>query len=254
MKDKKQIQGPNFMIVGAARSGTGTLCHYLDRHPGIYLSKPLKPEPTFFVYPEEYKKGIDYYLTARYGGEDSQKARGEKSTKYMTEKGVAKRIHTHFPDMKLIFLLRDPVERAFSNYWWSVKNGVEDLSLEEAMFHEEQRIRKYKGKWRFVAPHSYKRRGFYVQFIREYLRLFPKKSMLFLITEEMIKNPPPVINETFDFLGVPRMKKFPRVRCNEALRHKRPSEELIRYLVDLYRHSNRELEEFLGRKIDCWLK
>jgi len=247
------VQSPNFMIVGAARSATTSLYLYLDKHPRVYLSKPLVPEPTFFVYPEEYKKGLKYYLETRYRDVDNETAVGEKSTKYMTVPGTAKRISDNFSDMKVIFILRDPVKRAISNYWWSVKNGLEKLSLEEALSQEEEeRVARYQGKWKLIEPHSYKSRGFYIGFIRQYLKFFARDKILVLITEEMEKDPDSVVNETFNFLGVDRMKKVPTVRSNETVKHKRPSTKALRHLADLYKKSNEKLEEFLGRRIESW--
>ncbi|MBI2167160.1 MAG: sulfotransferase [Candidatus Omnitrophica bacterium] len=245
---------PNFIIAGAARSGTTAFYYCLDQHPDIFMSKPSVPESKFFVYPEEFKRGKEYLLAVRYQNIGNQKAVGEKTTHYMNCEGVPGRIFSCFPDMKFIFLLRDPVERAISNYWWSVKNGLETLPLPDAMDGEGERVARYEGKWKVIQPFSYKLRGFYLRYIREYLKFYPRRNLLFLITEEFETNPQPVLNQAFDFLGVARTTKLEFIRTNEAPRFKETDPAIIRHLSGVFHDSNQELEDFLGRKIDGWLK
>lgn len=248
------VSEPNFMIVGAARSATTALYHALDPHPAIYLSKPLVPEPKFFVYPEEFEKGKAHFLKTRYPDVATESAVGEKTTHYMNCEGVPGRIYSCFPEMRFVLLLRDPVERALSNYWWSVKNGLEDLSLEEAIETESKRISAYEGKWKVVRPFSYAERGFYLTYIREYLKHFPRKNFLFLITEEFEKDPQHTADEVYQFLGVAGRKLTGPLRGNEAPRLRPAPPEVLEFLGSRFRDSNREFEAFLGRKIPCWLK
>jgi hypothetical protein len=203
-----QLQEPNFMIAGAARSGTTTLYLYLDGHPEIFLSKPVVPESKFFVYPEEFEKGKAHLLATRYADIKNEKAVGEKTTHYMNVEGVPARISAYFPEMKFIFVLRDPVERAISNYWWSFKNGLETVPFREAMRTEEKRIAQYEGGWKVTRPFSYIERGIYIRYIREYLKFFPRENLLFLITEELENGPEKVLNQVSNFLQVSRFKNI----------------------------------------------
>src|SRR3990167_9166165 len=75
----KKLEKPNFLIAGAPRSGTGYVYHILDVHPDIYMAKPEKPEPKFFLVDEEYNKGIEYYLEKYFSNVVGKKAIGEKA-------------------------------------------------------------------------------------------------------------------------------------------------------------------------------
>lgn len=246
------MREPNFIIAGAARSGTTTLYHCLDLHPDIYLSKPLQPECKFFVYPEEHSRGKDYLLKSRYGDVKREKAVGEKTTHYMNCVGVPERISRLFPHMKFIFLLRDPVERALSNYWWSVKNGLENLPLEAAIFSEEERIRSYEGPWKVIQPYSYQSRGFYVCYLREYLKFFPRENLLVLITEKFFENPDRELGKVYDFLGVEPLLAGELPRIRQAERKEETPPEVLEHLKKTFLLPNRELENFLGEALDGW--
>src|SRR6266550_685043 len=106
-------QGPTFIIAGAPRSGTTWLYELLDRHPDVHMAKPLKPEPKFFLRDDEYAKGLEYYSTKWFEGVEPSKIAGEKSTDYLESSAAAARIAKNLSDVKLIFLLREPVSRAY---------------------------------------------------------------------------------------------------------------------------------------------
>jgi hypothetical protein len=248
---KRYVKEPNFMIVGAARAGTTSLYHYFDSHPEIFMSKPLRPESRFFQDPEEFEKGKEYFLT-RYRGATNEQAVGEKSTNYMNGDGAAQRIASVYPQMKLIFLLRDPVERVISNYWWSIKNGLETLPLKEALLREEERVSRYEGREKLLEPFSYKKRSCYLRYIRDYLKCFPRENMLFLITEELETNPVVSLNAAYEFLGVSSIRTAEKLKSNEAPRKEETAPEIISYLLGVFKSANGDLEEFLGRKITQW--
>ena len=118
-------QGPTFIIAGAPRSGTTWLYELLDRHPDVYMAKPVRPEPKFFLVDELYSRGIQHYFDTWFAGADAYRAAGEKSTNYLESAVVAERIHQHLPSVKLVFILREPAHRAYSNWMWSRMNGME---------------------------------------------------------------------------------------------------------------------------------
>jgi hypothetical protein len=145
---------PNFFIVGAAKAGTSSLYQYLRQHSQVYLSYPVK-EPNFFAFDGEIIKFNGLHtqaetlpdsLTSLVAYEELFKdsmnypARGEASTLYLYCPGTAERIRSLVPDAKLIVVLRQPADRAYSHYIMMVRSGREWLSFEEALEQERTRI------------------------------------------------------------------------------------------------------------------
>ncbi len=186
---------PNFLICGTMKGGTTSLYHYLKDHPEIYF--PRIKEVHYFN--SNYHKGIEWYKRFFRGVTLRHKAIGEVTPAYMYFEDVPERIHEVLPDVKLIFILRNPIKRAYSHYWHSVRRGAEFLPFEEAIKIEKERISKgrpYKG-W-----YSYLDRGKYIQQIKRFLKYFSKDQMLILITEELNQNLRENIMKVFKFINV----------------------------------------------------
>ena len=141
--------GPSFLIAGGVATGTSFLSALLFKHPEIYLPKIQRPEPNFFHYTHKYKNGINWYLETWFQDIGKQKVLGERSSLLLPSENAPARIHRHFPDIKLIFCLRNPVERAWGNYRFTVLEGLETLSFEEALEKEEER--KMKKHFYFIG-------------------------------------------------------------------------------------------------------
>jgi len=185
---------PNFIIVGTAKGGTKSLLNYLSQHPDIFTAGI---ETHFFD--RDYNKGLDYY-SKFFDGWNGEKAIGEKTPKYMYSSEAPKRIYELNPDMKLIFLLRDPVSRAYSNYIHSYRAGIELYSFETRIKNE---LKPSENKICFnLNDVDYIERGIYSEQIRRYMRYFDKKNMLFLISEEFWKNEMKTVRKVCDFLEV----------------------------------------------------
>ena len=121
---------PTFIIGGAPRSGTTFLCHLLDQHPDVFIMKPFIPEPKVFVTPtsdgtREYLRRYEEGLAAA----GSERALGEKTSYYFEHALVPDRIASTLDSVRLLFIVREPVQRAYSNYLWSRRNGIETLSF-----------------------------------------------------------------------------------------------------------------------------
>lgn len=171
---------PNFLCVGAQKAGTTTLHDILKQHPEIYL--PEIKETKFFQDNSKYEKGITYYEKEFFRGVRDEKAIGEIDPEYMYFEYVPERIYKHLgSDIKLIFMLRNPVDRAYSHYWMSYRRGYETETFEKAIELEKKRIALDE----FHKNHfSYISRGFYAEQIKRYLKFFPKENMFFVIFEE----------------------------------------------------------------------
>jgi hypothetical protein len=196
---KGQSMLPNFLVVGAQKAGTTSLHNYLCSHPDIYL--PRIKETKFFVADERFAKGLHCYEADHFSAWHGEQAIGEIDPDYMYFDQALERmvVNLDLRTMKFIFVLRNPVDRAFSHYLMSVRRGVEELSFEEAAKVESERISKdYLSKMHF----SYVSRGFYLPQIQRFLAYANKSSMLFILSEDLKKNTNDVLTSCYRFLEV----------------------------------------------------
>ena len=193
---------PNFLICGTAAGGTSYLTSGLLTHPEIYLSQPIVPEPHFFYKSWEYKKGISYYRKKYFNNVVNEKAIGERSSSYMFNKKVPRRIHKYLPQVKIIFMLRNPIERTYANYRFTVLQGLETLSFAEALKNEHYRVKQQIGKWSEIQPYNYTGRGFYFQQIEQFLSYFKREQILILKSETFGQNLQNDFKKILNFLEV----------------------------------------------------
>ncbi|NJR70893.1 MAG: sulfotransferase domain-containing protein, partial [Synechococcales cyanobacterium CRU_2_2] len=130
-------RGPDFIIIGAEKCGTSSLYHYLRRHPAML--PPIEKEIDFFDV--EYDRGLDWYL-AHFPPMPQQPGwvTGETSPNYLYSDLAPERVHRHFPQTKLIVILRNPVDRTVSRFNMMVRNGTEKRSFEVAIAEELSQI------------------------------------------------------------------------------------------------------------------
>lgn len=205
MRDKKKtVYFPNFIIAGGVATGTSFLSHAMSSHSQVYLPKIMRPECSFFYKSWEYERGPLYYAEKYFSDVKEEIAIGERSSLYLHGDflGVPRRIHGLLPDVKLIFCLRNPTERAFANYRFSVLSGFEHKSFEKALQSEDLRFERAKGWKSEIQPNLYRRRGRYLYQLREFLEYFPRENLLFIKSEEMNMNPTATLNQVFNFLGL----------------------------------------------------
>ncbi|MGK7947666.1 MAG: sulfotransferase [Xenococcaceae cyanobacterium] len=202
---------PNFLVFGAAKSGTTSIYKYLEQHPDVFMSS--FKEPGFFAFEGETptlngpgaQKWVDKWvvtdlesyqkLFTDYNGE---KAIGEASPYYIYYPKSAATIYKHVPNIKLIAILRNPVDRAFSNYVWAVRDRAESITdFQDALAAEENRIKENWGpKW------HYKNQGFYYRQLKPYYELFKKEQIKIYLYENFVKQPVAVMQDIFDFLEI----------------------------------------------------
>lgn len=201
---------PNLLILGAAKSGTSSLYTYLGQHPQVFMS-PFK-EPTFFVWEgREYDirgpgveqigkdmvKDIDSYLRLFSGGRH-QRIRGEASTGYLHTPGVAERIRHHVPEAKLMAILRNPIDRAYSAFLHARRSGMEPISnFEQALDDEPHRVRT---GW--IGLTTYATVGMYAEQLERYLGIFPCQQIRIYLFEDLVRDPIGLAQDAFRYLGV----------------------------------------------------
>ncbi|NQU66173.1 MAG: sulfotransferase domain-containing protein, partial [SAR324 cluster bacterium] len=176
---------PDFIIAGAPRCATTWLAELAELHPEIAMVRPLKPEPKFFLIDELYARGTQYYSETWFAGLPDGCRLGEKSTNYLEGNHTALRIWETIPEVKLVFVLRNPVDRAYSNYLWSKKNGLEIENFATALALEEEREQKLPPNLRYTRPFSYYSRGLYASLLTPYLEFFPKDQIQILRYEDI---------------------------------------------------------------------
>lgn len=205
---------PNFLCVGAQKAGTTTLYEILKQHPDIFLPQKVK-ETKFFVYEEKFQKGLSFYEKEFFSEWNGQSSIGEVDPAMMFEEQAAQRIHSTLGgQVKLIFIFRNPVSRAYSHYLMSQRKGFENLSFEEAIAAEPERLKSNPAqKFNF----SYFSRGYYTEQVNRFRKFFKEEHMLFLVFEDdFIRNRKETFDRIQDFLGVKRMPLNLQIKSNEA--------------------------------------
>ena len=205
---------PNFLCVGAQKSGTTTLYEILREHPDVFLPRKIK-ETKFFVLEEKFARGKAWYEKEFFSEWKNEIAVGEIDPAMMFEEKSAQRIfETLGKNVKLIFIFRNPASRAYSHYLMSQRKGFEELPFDEAIEQEKERLQKEPGK---KYNFSYLARGYYAAQVQRFIQLFGKEHMLFLVFEDdFIKNRKSTFDRIQEFLGVKRVELNLDIRSNEA--------------------------------------
>ena len=220
---------PDFLIIGTQRGGTTSLYHYLLDSP--YIEPAMVKEVHFFD--KKFGKGPLWYqahfptLVHKYTQHllhGSSCLAGEASAYYLFHPHVARRVKAVIPQTKIIILLRNPVNRAYSQYWLEVELDREPLSFEEALEREEERINREAEKVladeNYVSlnhsRYSYKARGRYVEQLPAWLSFFPQEQILILKSEDLYTNTEAVVGTTLKFLGLPGLAPHQKNRPFEV--------------------------------------
>lgn len=177
---------PNLIIIGAMKCGTTSLHYYLGFHPQIQMSA-IK-ELDFFVEHLNWRRGIDWYTAQFYGDEPVHGEASQHYTNYPQFGGVPARIHSVIPDVKLIYIMRDPVERIISHYMLNVSHNYDTRDIVTAL----------------TAPDrdQYLDRSKYYMQLEQYLQFFPRANLLLLKQEDLLARRHETMQAVFRFLNV----------------------------------------------------
>ncbi|MCP5433182.1 MAG: sulfotransferase [Alphaproteobacteria bacterium] len=200
---------PTFLIIGAARSGTTALYDYLKQHPGIYMT-PRK-ETNFFAFEGETLAckgpGADYInnsmtslaeYEALFEAAPEGAARGEACPLYLYAEKAPARIHRRVPDARLVAILRNPIEQAYSHYLYAKRQTIEPAEdFVKALTLEEERL---KAGWQPLF--GYSRFPRYFEQLSRYTALFPRDQLKLFLYEDFDAKPLDVLAELFRFVGV----------------------------------------------------
>lgn len=278
-----EARRPNLFIIGAAKSGTTSLHHYLDAHPGICMSEPK--EPGYFAHEMTYyPKDLDWYL-GLFADAGHAPVIGESSTHYTKHPvypGVPARIAAFAPDARFIYLMRDPVDRAISHYWHNVRQMAEHRPPLTALRRDVQ----------YVAFSDYPMQ------LERYFEQFDRDRFCLLTFEEFIGDPARTVASILGWLGLdpdrgpacfekrnstPRefagsrgrgfinrfrftpfwdrlspvvpspLKKYAKRFALRRVRpHTEPTDDVVAYLRPIMARKVEELGELLGRDFPEW--
>lgn len=280
-KDRDLPPLPNFFIVGAARAGTTSLARYLETHPQVFI--PLIKEVDFFDREENYRKGVDWYRR-QFAGAGGESAIGDASPFYMFIPDAIPRMAALLPEARLIVLLRNPVDRAYSHYWMLRKQhprNVETRDYREAVSAEAAGTSRNP---------LYLAGGMYCAQLKHICKFYPREAVHVALFEDIRRDAATVFADVCRFLGIDASfippvlgavynpnYQFRAVRLWWWLRRWRynagvmrglvravdrinvrpfsnpPMDEITRAaLLDWFRGPNQELEKWLGRKLPEW--
>ncbi len=250
-----QMRGPDFLIIGAQKCGTTSLYRYLIKHPNIIPA--VKKGIHFFD--NQFSNDIQWYLEQlNFELKKDNLLIGEASPYYLFHPLVPQRIAQSFPHVKLIILLRNPIQRAFSHYKHIKKERNEQLDFEQAIKSESQRLngerekilaneRYYSSNYR---RYSYCARGIYIDQIKYWINYFPREQFLIIQSEEFFADPEATLKQVHEFLSIPHypLNHYPKHNYHPSTIA--PDKKIMTQLADYFRPYNKVLEEFLGRKFN----
>jgi len=252
---------PDFLIIGVPRAGTSSLYNYLIQHPNIVPA--LWKEVNYFNL--NYNKGVNWYKShfpstlIKFYYTKIKKTNfmtGEATPEYLYRKIDAKRVHDLLSNVKIILLLRNPVDRAHSDYWQSKRKGRVSLPIEEVMKNQinekpkpieeidteennEKELYRFRGKFLF--------RGLYVDLVKYYLETFPNDQILILKSEDLFADPQAAFDQVLNFLKLPnfKLKKFKKFNFHDD--QSKIDKKLRKTLQDYFEPHNKKLYKLLGR-------
>ncbi|PIN79592.1 hypothetical protein COV16_03420 [Candidatus Woesearchaeota archaeon CG10_big_fil_rev_8_21_14_0_10_34_8] len=259
IKTSSKRNFPNFLVIGTGKAGTSSIYEYLKQHPQVYMS-PVK-ETNFFAffdadtttYAKEDQDWISKSIThleeysTQFNSIKNEKAIGEVSPIYLFHPKAAEQIKNILPKVKIIVILRNPIDRAFSGYSMHVRRGTEKRSFAKATqgnAHNASYIRGF-----------YLEKGLYYRQLKRYYSLFPEKQIKIFLFEDLCDNPLKFMEEMYQFLEVdpmftPNVTKW----YNAApMKTKIPSSHRKR-LVEYFRTDIKQLERLTNKDLSDWLR
>ena len=193
---------PAFIIGGAPRSGTTYLTEALDRHPQVTMARPFVPEPKVFMGPRQPLQVYHERYRSLFADAAQSSVRGEKTSYYLECADACELIQQVVPEVRMLFIVREPVARAYSNYLKTKKGGLETLPFEQAIALEGRRPSPLPPDKDYARPFDYLARGDYSAFAQVYYRTFRPEQIRFVIYEDIVLQPHKFWKEIQTFLGL----------------------------------------------------
>ena len=255
---------PDFLVIGVGRGGTTSCFHYLSQHPSIIGS--AYDEIGFFD--ENFHLGLNWYRSmfpTKFLKKKIVKKFGKCLTydvtpAYIRKPWVARRIKELFPEIKLIALLRNPVDKAYSHYHSSIKSGVQKPSFEEMVEEDIKTFQKFENTNSIIDDEYFRNyiekselgRGLYAQQLKIWFELFDPKQILILTSEELSTETNKAMNKIFQFLDLPDYEIPDTVKRSTA-NYTNMKMDTRKKLISFFSKYNQDLFKLLNREFD-WNK
>jgi hypothetical protein len=253
---------PDFLVIGTKRGGTTSLFHSLLAHPDVIRMFPERRLKSPMYFASHYGNGEAWYRshfatrpyrTTLEAVRSRATLTGDADPYYLYHPMVPGRVRRVMPRARLIVMLRNPVQRAYSHYWERVANGVEELDFEAALAAEPARLapelERLSDPNYYSRPHdwySYRDRGVYAPQLERWFAEFPRDQLLIVASEDFYRDEQAVLDRVTDFLGLSRLPVAPRRHYN-----KRPSPRMASTTRDelaaFYRPHNQRLYQLVDR-------
>ncbi len=281
-----------FLIIGAAKSATTSIYHYLKQHEAIFMP----PERTILEFLDYDTPDTEAFRESYFKGHGDESVMGTKIAAGLCFSSIAPRLHAQFPEAKLIVSLRNPIERTYSHWWMRYEKGSEPLPFYDAMSRNFDRLKQGRQitienlRDPELEDWPYLEQGHYAKHLKDYLEYFPRERLKVVLFDDFKNDPVGTIQGIFRFVGVdpempirqepPRMAGMgpmgrilhragrlsglihlttPELRARirrlfVSLQDKRPNiaPDVRSELLAHFRPHNEELQELLGRDLSHW--
>lgn len=253
---------PDFLIIGVSKGGTTSLYNYLIKNPCI--APALGKEISFFD--DNFSKGVLWYKTnfptliTKYQiKKNHQYFLTGEAADYLYHPLAPKRINELIPEVKMIALLRNPIDRAFSHYWQSVRKGREMESFQEVIerqlsdesaFQKDSYLFETLNDLKINPLNAYLSAGIYVDRIKRFYDIFNKEQILIIKSEDLFVNPETTVNVVTNFLNIPKwnLTNYPKYNYYED--QPQLDSEIRQRLSEYYKPHNERLYSLLGISFD----
>ena len=242
----------DFIIVGGQRCGTTALSLNISKHSEIYIDNNKNPEKSeVHFFDINWKKGIEWYRKQLKSNSKTNKVIGEKTPDLAYLSYTFPLIQSVNPFVKLIMIVRNPVERAYSHWKLATKTNAETLPFSKAVAYELKYL-KNQNKTFFTCAKHYIGRGFYYKQIKELLKWFPKDNLLVLISEHVKLNMKEEYNKVYNFLNIKEKNNLNYKIEFQSNDKSAINSSLYKKLINLYKKDIESLEKLLNIKTN-WI-
>lgn len=253
--DSGEVKGPDFVIIGATKCGTTSLYEYMKGHPQVLPA--IWKEIEYYRYPE---RGREWYLShfPRIPDSPDRFITGEASTCYIGMREAKPLLYEQYPDVKLMALVRDPVDKAISHCHHDRMLGVEERTVEEALNAELDILESIDDPWPEAGDYWRTERGYvwhglYAYFIEDWISTFSKSNMLVIPSDDLYGKPAETLAMVYDYLGVPN-HELAEYKVHLKGKYEKKRDEPVRdRLIRYFAPYNARLEQLMGRELG-WQK